>query len=114
VAYSEQLAERVRAVLAARADVEERLMFGGLTFMVRGHMCCGVHGEELIVRVHPDDEPAVLGRPHARPMDFTTRRMRGFVSVAPDGVHGDALRGWIAAALDHAETRPPKRTQAKA
>ena len=82
MAYSEQLADRVRGLLADRIDVEERPMFGGLTFMVRGHMCCGVHGEELVVRVHPDDERAALARRHARPMDFTTRRMRGFLTVA--------------------------------
>ena len=114
MAYSEQLADRVRGLLADRSDVEERPMFGGLTFMVRGHMCYGVHGEELVVRVHPDDERAALARRHARPMDFTTRRMRGFLTVAADGVHGDALREWIAAAVAHAETQPPKRKASRA
>jgi hypothetical protein len=95
MAHSEQLADRVRALLADRDDVAERPMFGGLTFMVVGHMCCGVHGDELIVRLHPDDEDAALARPHARPMDFTARPMRGFVTVAPDGLKGPALRRWV-------------------
>jgi TfoX N-terminal domain len=112
MAYSEPLADRVRALLGDRDDVAERPMFGGLTFMVAGHMCCGVHGDELIVRLHPDDEDAALERPHARPMDFTSRPMRGFVTIAPDGVKGRALRAWIALAVAHAETQPPKRMQA--
>lgn len=53
MAYDERLAARVRALLASRADVSERKMFGGLTFMVGGNMCCGVNGDELIVRLDP-------------------------------------------------------------
>jgi TfoX/Sxy family transcriptional regulator of competence genes len=90
MAYSEQLADRVRALLSERTNVAERPMFGGLTFMVGGHMCCGVHGDELIVRLPPGDEDAALARPHARPMDFTSRPMRGFVTIAPDGLTGQA------------------------
>jgi TfoX/Sxy family transcriptional regulator of competence genes len=114
VAYSERLAYRVRALLSDRDDVDERPMFGGLTFMVGGHMCCGVHGDELIVRLDPDDEDAALARAHARPMDFTARPMRGFVTVAPDGLKGQALRRWVDRATAHAETQPPKQPKRKA
>ena len=65
MAYDEGLAARVRALLASRADVSERKMFGGLTFMVGGNMCCGVNGDELIVRLDPGREDDVLARPHA-------------------------------------------------
>jgi TfoX N-terminal domain len=61
--YSERLAERVRALLSIRHDVDERRMFGGLTFMVGGHMCCGVHGDELI----EGPGAGALGRPRSRP-----------------------------------------------
>jgi TfoX/Sxy family transcriptional regulator of competence genes len=81
VAYDERLAARVRALLAGRSDVTERRMFGGPTFMVGGHMCCGVDGDELIVRLDSGREEEALARPHARPMDFTGRPMRGFVTV---------------------------------
>src|SRR5204863_9866814 len=91
VAYDEKLAARVRAVLAKRTDMSERQMFGGLTFMVAGHMCCGVNGDELIVRLDPDGEDDALARPHARPMDFTGRPMRGFVTVQPEGLKGARL-----------------------
>jgi TfoX/Sxy family transcriptional regulator of competence genes len=114
MAYSEQLVNRVRALLSDRDDVDERPMFGGLTFMVGGHMCCGVHGDELIVRVHLDDEDGALARPHARPMDFTARLMRGFVTVAADGLKGQALRRWVALAVAHAETQPPKQPKRRA
>ena len=54
MAYDEELAERIRAALADRTDVIERKMFGGLTFMLRGNMCCGVEKTNLMVRVGPD------------------------------------------------------------
>jgi TfoX/Sxy family transcriptional regulator of competence genes len=114
MAYSEQLAKRVRALVSDRDDVDERPMFGGLTFMVGGHMCCGVHGDELIVRLHPDEEEAALARPHARPMDFTARPIRGFVTVAAGGLKGQTLRRWVARAVAHAETQPPKQPKRKA
>ena len=113
MAYSELLADRVRALLSDRDDVAERPMFGGLTFMVGGHMCCGVHGDELILRLHPDDEDAALARPHARPMDFTARPMRGFVTVAPDGLKGQALQRWVDRAVAHADGQPPKQAKRK-
>jgi len=110
--YDERLAARVRRLLSDRNDVGERAMFGGLTFMAAGHMCCGVNKDELIVRLDPDDVHAALARPHARPMDFTGRPMRGFVTVGPEGLNGRALGRWVAIALAHAESRPPKREQA--
>jgi TfoX/Sxy family transcriptional regulator of competence genes len=68
VAYDEDLAERVRAVLPAGA-VTERQMFGGLAFMLGGHMFCGVVKDTLMVRLGPDGADRALDRPHVRPMD---------------------------------------------
>jgi len=102
--YDEELVSRVRAILADRTDVHEQKMFGGLTFMVAGRMCCGVRGEDLIVRLRPDDEDGALARPHARRTDFTRRPMRGFVTVSPDGVRGRALRRWVEEAVAHAQS----------
>jgi TfoX/Sxy family transcriptional regulator of competence genes len=108
MAYDEALAARVRALLASRSDVSERKMFGGLTFMVAGNMCCGVNGDELIVRLDPEREDEALARPHARPMDFTGRPMRGFVTVRPEGLDGDRLKRWVDEAVARAESLPPK------
>jgi hypothetical protein len=112
MAYDEKLALRLRTLLSGRDDVTEREMFGGLTFMVAGHMCCGVNRDELIVRLRPDDAEAALGRPGARPMDLTGRPMRGFVTVGPEGLKGLALGRWVGAAVGAAESRPPKRNEA--
>jgi TfoX/Sxy family transcriptional regulator of competence genes len=111
MAYDEKLAMRVRRLLSDRTDVAERAMFGGLTFMVAGHMCCGVNGNELILRLHPDDVAAALTRPHARATDFTGRTMRGFVTVASEGLSGQALGRWVAIAVAQAESRPARRAE---
>lgn len=113
MAYDENLAARVRALLADRDDVAERPMFGGLTFMLGGHMCCGVNRDELIVRLDPAEEDAALGRPHVRLMDLTGRPMRGFVAVRPEGLKGRALKRWVGQAVAHAEALPPKQSRQK-
>ena len=79
------VAGRVRRAMAKFPGVVERRMFGGLVFMLGGHMCCGVLGDELMVRVGREAYAAALARPHARPMDFTGRPLTGFVYVAPPG-----------------------------
>src|SRR5207247_11454071 len=81
VAYNEELAERVRAALADRTDVEEKKMFGGLTFMVAGQMCCGVLKNDLIVRIEPTEFDKLVALPRVRPFDFTGRPMQGMVYV---------------------------------
>jgi TfoX/Sxy family transcriptional regulator of competence genes len=108
VAYDEQLAARIRALLADRTDVREQKMFGGLTFMVGGHMCCGVNRDELIVRLDPDREADALARPHARPTDLTRRPMPGFVTVRPEGLDGERLQRWVQEAVARAASLPPK------
>jgi len=108
MAYDEKLASRVRALLADRSDVREQKMFGGLTFMVGGNMCCGVNGDELIVRLDPEREDEALARPHARPMDLTGRPLRGFITVAPGGLKGERLGRWVREAVARADSLPPK------
>lgn len=109
MAYDEDLAMRLREVFASRDDVSERKMFGGLAFMVRGHMCCGINGDTLMARVGPDQYATALARPHAREMEFTGRPMKGFVHVAPEGIEGDdELRGWVALCERFVESLPPK------
>lgn len=108
MAYDEQLAARVRSLIGNRTDVSERKMFGGLTFMIGGNMCCGVNRDELIVRLDPDGEDEALARPHARPMDLTGRRMRGFITVRSGGLKGDRLNRWVQEAVARAESLPPK------
>jgi TfoX/Sxy family transcriptional regulator of competence genes len=108
MAYDEQLAARVRALLSDRADVSERKMFGGLTFMLGGNMCCGVNKDELIVRLDPEREDEAQSRPHARAMDFTGRHMPGFITVQPEGLDGEQLDGWVQDAVARAASLPRK------
>jgi hypothetical protein len=109
VAYDEKLAERVRAVLAPRRDLSEKKMFGGVAFLLGGNMCCGVTGDDLMLRVGADGEPRALRSRHARPCDFTGRPMRGLVMVGPRGYRGDAaLRRWVDQAVAFAGSLPPK------
>ncbi len=109
MAYDEDLASRVRVRLAAEAGVAEKKMFGGLTFMLNGNMCCGVAKEDLMLRVGVEQEPAALARPHARPCDFTGRPMKGLILVAPAGVKTDkALAAWLKPAVAFASSLPAK------
>lgn len=110
MAYDEQLADRVRAALADRGGVSERKMFGGLAFMVDGHMACGIVGGELMLRLGPDGADAALAESHVRPMDFTGRPMSGMVYVAQAGLRDQAALGvWVERSLAFVATLPPKR-----
>ena len=94
--FDEGLAERIRERIEDQPGVSERRMFGGLAFLVNGNMVVGVVGKELMVRVGPDGYDAALRAPHARPMDFTKRPMRGFVFVGTAGFEEDEdLRRWV-------------------
>jgi TfoX/Sxy family transcriptional regulator of competence genes len=114
MAFDERLAERVRVALAAVPGVTEKHMFGGLCFLVRGNMCCGIVGDTLMVRVGPDAYDDALARPHAREMDFTGRALRGMVYVAPEGVRAKrSLDAWVRRGSDFATSLPPKTKQTK-
>ncbi|MEZ5355365.1 MAG: TfoX/Sxy family protein [Bryobacteraceae bacterium] len=109
MAYSEQLGGRVRAILGAHPSLVEKKMFGGLAFLLDGHMCCGIVGEDLMVRVGPEAADEALAQPHARPMDFTGRPMKGMVYVAAEGVAtARQLKAWVGRGVAFASTLPPK------
>jgi TfoX/Sxy family transcriptional regulator of competence genes len=109
VAYDEDLAQRVRDVLAARAEVTERKMFGGIAFMVAGNMACGVLGEDLIVRLGDDEGEKALAEDGVRPFDFTGKPMKNIVYVAPERTSDDAgLAEWVETGADYAASLPPK------
>ena len=114
MAYDEQLAHRVREVLSDETQWEEIRMFGGLAFMVNGHMCCGVTPGELMVRVGKERYEEALGLPHARPMDFTGRPLAGMVYVGGEGVRTQAsLRKWVGMGVRFTTSLPPKKKKKK-
>jgi hypothetical protein len=110
MAFNENLAGRIRSALGDQAGLTEKKMFGGIAFMLHGNMVCGVTRDDLMVRVGPQRHDEALARPHARPMDFTGRAMKGMVFVGRDGYAADGdLRSWIDLALSHAGSLPAKR-----
>ena len=109
MAYSEELAARMREVISGRDGVTERKMFGGIAWMVNGNMACGTLGEDMMVRLDPADGDRALSEPHVAPMEFTGRSMRGFITVRAAGITCDAdLARWIDAGASHAASLPPK------
>lgn len=109
MAIDERLADRIRRVLAPRADVVERKMFGGLAFIIRGNMCCGVVGDMLMLRLGKDGAAEALTQPHAKPMDFTGKPVKSMIYVEAGGIAApEDLRRWLKRAADFAETLPAK------
>jgi TfoX/Sxy family transcriptional regulator of competence genes len=109
MAFDEAVAGRVREALAGSPDVVEKKMFGGIAFMVRGNMCCGVIGDRLMLRVGPKGDETALSRPHAKAMDFTGRPMKGMVYVEPEGfASARDLRMWIGRAMEFTLSLPAK------
>ena len=109
MAYDETLAERVREVLADEPGSDEKKMFGGLCFLLNGNMCCGVVGDELMIRVGPDGYEDALAQPNAREMDFTGRSMKGMVYVDAGGIaEDDDLASWVGRGIDFAGNLPLK------
>lgn len=109
MAYNERLAERLRAVYAAHRGVVEKRMFGGVAFMVRGHMSCGIANDTLMARVGPEQYDKALSRAHAREMDLTGRSLKGFVYVSPEGLKTKrALTSWVTLSLKYVQSLPPK------
>ena len=109
MAFDEAVAGRVRDALAGLPDVVEKRMFGGMAFMVRGNMCCGVIGDRLMLRVGPKRYETALSRPHAKAMDITGRPMKGMVYVEPAGFASSRdLKTWIERAMEFALSLPAK------
>lgn len=107
--FDEQLTERARAALTDVTDLQERKMFGGLAFLVSGHMACGIVGDELMLRLGAEGADAALDEPNVRPMDFTGKPLRTMVFVEPAGLQSDqALAAWVERALTFVRTLPPK------
>ncbi|GAA1392330.1 TfoX/Sxy family protein [Pseudonocardia kongjuensis] len=113
MAYDEGLAARIRAGLAAEPRVAERRMFGGLAFLVGGHMAVAVSGSGgLMVRVDPRRSGELLGRPRASPMVMNGRELTGWLRVVgepdPDDLDGPELADWLAEGVGFVRGLPPK------
>jgi TfoX/Sxy family transcriptional regulator of competence genes len=109
MAFSEELAERIRQQLAWRKGVEEKKMFGGVGYLLHGNLLVGVWKDALIVRLGPDNYDDALLEPHVREFDITGRPMKGWVLVESEGVEDDEqLTDWIERATRFVRTLPAK------
>jgi TfoX/Sxy family transcriptional regulator of competence genes len=114
MAYDEGLAERIRSVLQDERGISEKKMFGGIAFLLNGHMFIGTAKGDLMVRVGPERYEESLKQRHARPMDFTGKPMRGYIFVSPKGISEDAeLERWIRMGLTFTATLPEKKKTPK-
>jgi hypothetical protein len=111
MAYDEQLAEQIRALLDVEAGVTEQRMFGGLAFLVGGNMAVAASGEGgLLVRVNPEHTGSLLRKPNARPFVMRGREMQGWLRVDPEGVRTKRqLAPWVERGVTYARSLPPKR-----
>jgi TfoX/Sxy family transcriptional regulator of competence genes len=108
MAYDLKLAERIRAQLEGMPFVEKK-MFGGVGFLIGGNMACGVYKDDLVVRVEPGKQNALLKKPHAKVFDITGRPMKGWLLVEPGGVKTQKqLNAWVKEGVEFAARLPPK------
>lgn len=100
MAYSENLANRIREHVAALPNIEEKEMMGGLSFMYNGKMCVGIIQDEMMCRIDPADYEESLEKNGCRAMDFTGRPMKGWVLIDETGMaSAKDFEYWIGLAL---------------
>jgi hypothetical protein len=110
MAYDEHLADRIRELIGGESGVTEQRMFGGLAFLVGGHMAVAASGEGgILVHVDPAAAPGLLSRTNATPMVMRGREMGGWLRVGPDDVRTRRqLVAWVERGAGYARSLPPK------
>jgi hypothetical protein len=111
MAYDEDLANRIRELIGDEEGLVEKKMFGGLAFLIGGHMSVSASGRGgLLLHVEPADTETLLAKPYAEPFEMRGRTMDGWVRVAPEGVKTKRqLRTWVRRGVSHARSLPPQR-----
>jgi TfoX/Sxy family transcriptional regulator of competence genes len=109
MAYNLLLAKRIREALDALPGLQEKKMFGGVGYILRGNMACGVLGDDLIVRIGLDEYKRALKQPFTKPFDAYGKLMAGWIMVAAAGTENDEdLKTWVWRGVDFARTLPEK------
>src|SRR6266550_391114 len=112
MAFDEKLAARIKAQLGKKKGIVEKKMFGGLAFLLNGNMSCGVHGNEMIIRIDPETTESALAEPGTRIFDMTGRPMKGWLLVGAAGLENEtALAKWVSRGLDYAASLPKKQSR---
>jgi TfoX/Sxy family transcriptional regulator of competence genes len=112
VAYDEHLAQRIRELVAAEPGLTEKKMFGGLAFLINGHMAVSASGRGgLLLHVDHEETDSLLAKPHAHPFERRGREMQGWVRVEAEGVKTKRqLERWVERGVTCTRSLPPKRT----
>ncbi len=110
MAYDVDLADRVREALGAEAGVTEKRMFGGLAFLVHGHLAVSASSRGgLLLRIDPAEADTLLREPHVRRFEMRGREMAGWLHVDATAVEtDDELRRWVDHGVGYARSLPPK------
>jgi hypothetical protein len=110
VAYDEELADRIREVVASETGLTEKTMFGGLAFLINGHMAVSASGRGgLLLLVDPGETAALVSPPHVRRFEMRGREMDGWLRVDDAAVESDGeFRRWIGYGVSYARSLPPK------
>lgn len=110
MAYDEELAARIRELLAGEPGLTEKKMFGGLAFLIEGNMAVGASGQGgILVRVDPEQSDALVAKTNARPMEMRGRQMSGWLRVSADDLgDGRELAKWVTLGRDYARSLPAK------
>jgi hypothetical protein len=111
MAYDEDLANRIRELIAPEAGVTEQRMFGGLAFLIGGHMSVAASRQGgIMVRIDPGETEALLAKPHTRPFEMRGRPLEGWLRVDPEGLKTKRqLEPWVKRGVAYARSLPPKR-----
>ena len=109
MAFDEHLAKRIHGLVVTCKGLSEKQMFGGLAFLLNGNMSCGIHRDELIVRIDPAATDSALSEPGTRVFDITSRPMKGWLLVNASAIKDEtALAEWVRRGVDYAATLPTK------
>jgi TfoX/Sxy family transcriptional regulator of competence genes len=110
VAYDEELANRIRELIADERGLSEKKMFGGLAFLINGNMSVSASGQGgLLLRVDPEETDKLSEQKHAEPFVMRGRAMRGWLRVAPEGVKTRRdLERWVSRGVKYARSLPSK------
>jgi TfoX/Sxy family transcriptional regulator of competence genes len=111
MAYDEDLANRIRELVADEPGLTEQKMFGGLAFLIGGNMSVSASGQGgLLLRIDPEQTEELVAKPHAQPFVMRGRAMDGWLRVEPEGIKTKRqLERWVQRGVSHARSLPPKR-----
>lgn len=110
MAFDEELAARVRAVVTGEKGLSEKSMFGGLAFLINGHMAVGASNQGgLLLRVDPAQTQELIGEPGAERFVMRGREMDGWLRIDAEAVSGETdLEQWVSLGVSYARSLPPK------